>query len=139
MYKSVVRPSTLYGAETWAVKKDQEKTLEVAEMKMLRWMCGLCGVTRLDRIRNKVIRRKVRVVEISKKMQERRLQWFGHVEREERSGSRAMGRPKKTWRNCVIEDMREKGVTAAEAQDEPLGLGRDRLKTSTLLEREKTE
>ena len=30
----------MYGAETWAVKKAQEKKLDVAEMRMLRWMNG---------------------------------------------------------------------------------------------------
>lgn len=43
----------MYGVETWAVNKDQEKRMEVTEMKMLKWMCG---VTRLNRIRNEVIR-----------------------------------------------------------------------------------
>lgn len=41
------------GVETWAVNKDQEKRMEVTEMKMLKWMCG---VTMLNRIRNEVIR-----------------------------------------------------------------------------------
>ena len=31
VYKTVVRPATMYGAETWAVKKAQEKTLDVAK------------------------------------------------------------------------------------------------------------
>ena len=39
----------MYGAETWAVKKAQENKLDVADMRMLRWMTG---VTKLDRIRN---------------------------------------------------------------------------------------
>ena len=38
VYKTVVRPAMMYGAETWAVKKTQEKKLDVAEMRMLRWM-----------------------------------------------------------------------------------------------------
>ena len=45
--------SNVYGAETWAVKKVHDKKMEVAEMKMLRWMCD---VTRLDKIRNEKIR-----------------------------------------------------------------------------------
>ena len=49
VYKTVVRPAMMYGAETWAVKKAQEKKLDVAEMRMLRWMSG---VTKLDIIRN---------------------------------------------------------------------------------------
>lgn len=48
VYRTVVRPAMMYGAETWPVKKEQEKKLDVAEMKMLRWMCG---VTKMDKIR----------------------------------------------------------------------------------------
>ena len=44
--------------ETWAVKKAHEKKMKVAEIKMLRWMCG---VTRLDKIRNKKIRGSTKV------------------------------------------------------------------------------
>uniref|UniRef100_A0A8D9A949 Endonuclease-reverse transcriptase n=1 Tax=Cacopsylla melanoneura TaxID=428564 RepID=A0A8D9A949_9HEMI len=78
VYKTVVRPAMMYGAETWAMKKIHEKRLEVAEMRMLRWSCG---VTRMDRIRNEVIRNKLRVTEVTKKIQERRMQWYGHVMR----------------------------------------------------------
>ena len=49
VYRTVVRPTLMYGAETWALKKAQEKKLDVAEMRMPRWMCG---VTKLDKIRN---------------------------------------------------------------------------------------
>ena len=56
--------------ETWAVKKAQEKNLDVAEMRMLRWMNR---VTKLDKIRNEINKRTVNVGEISKKLQESRL------------------------------------------------------------------
>ena len=46
---SVIRPAMIYGAETWDTTKRQEKRIEVTEMRMLRWMCG---VTRKDNIRN---------------------------------------------------------------------------------------
>ena len=64
-YRTVVRPALLYGAETWALKKAQEKKLEVAEMRMLRWMCG---VTKLDKIRNKRIRGTTKVGESTQKV-----------------------------------------------------------------------
>ena len=76
VYKTVVRPAMMYGAETWAVKKAQEKKLDVAEMRMLRWMSG---VAKLDRIRNERIIGTTMVGEISKKVQESRLKWYGHV------------------------------------------------------------
>ncbi|XP_060173953.1 uncharacterized protein LOC132604455 [Lycium barbarum] len=51
-YKVVVRPAMLYGAECWPVKKSHVQKMKVAEMRMLRWMCGHA---RSDRIRNEVI------------------------------------------------------------------------------------
>ena len=72
----VVRLAMVYSAETWAMKKAHEKKLDVAEMRMLRWMSG---VTKLDRIRNEGIRGTTKVGEISKNVQESRLKWYGHV------------------------------------------------------------
>ena len=40
-YNTVVRTAMMYGAETWTVKKTQEKKLDVAEKMVLRWMCGI--------------------------------------------------------------------------------------------------
>ena len=61
-----------YGAEIWALKKAQENKLEVAEVRMLRWMCG---VTKLDNIRNERMGETTQVGEIAKKVRERRLKW----------------------------------------------------------------
>ena len=63
VYRTVVRPTLMYGAETWALMKAQEKKLEVAEMRMIRRMCR---VTKLDKIRNERIRGKTKVGEIHK-------------------------------------------------------------------------
>ena len=76
VYKTVVRPAMIYGADTWAVKKAHEKKLDVVEMRMLTWMSG---VTKMDRIRNERIRGPTKVEEISKKVPESRLKWYGHV------------------------------------------------------------
>ena len=122
----MVRPALIYGAETWAAKKAHEKKLDVAEMRMLRWMCG---VTKLDMIPNTRIREMTKVGEISGKVQEKRLKWFGHVMRREEDyigkrvlgmevqGKRKRGRPKWRWIDKIKEDMREKGMVAAQAQD----------------------
>ena len=68
VYKTVVRPALLYGAEICATTKGQEARLEVNGMRMLRWMCG---VTRRDKIRNEHIRGTTRVVQASKKITEK--------------------------------------------------------------------
>ena len=65
VYTTDVRPAMMYGAETWAVTKAQEKKLAGAEMRMLRWMSG---VTKLERIRNERISGTAKVGEISKKV-----------------------------------------------------------------------
>ena len=80
VYRTVARPALVYGADIWALKKAQEKKLEVAEMTMLRCMCR---VTKLDNIRNERIRGTTKVGKITKKVQERRLKWYGHVMRRE--------------------------------------------------------
>nr|XP_016457727.1 PREDICTED: uncharacterized protein LOC107781524 [Nicotiana tabacum] len=46
-------------------------------MRMLRW---ICGHTRIDKIRNEVIRERVGVVPIEDKMRETRLRWFRHIQ-----------------------------------------------------------
>ncbi|XP_063588293.1 uncharacterized protein LOC134765515 [Penaeus indicus] len=38
--ETLVRPAIMSGAEMWPIKKDQERRLDVAEKRMLRWMCG---------------------------------------------------------------------------------------------------
>ena len=109
------------------MKKAHEKKMEVAEMAILRWTCA--GVTRLDKIRNEKIRGTTKVGEISKKVQKRRMRWYGHVMRRdaeyvgkrvmgiEVQGSRRRERPKKRWTDCVKDDLREKGLSGEEVYE----------------------
>lgn len=63
------------GAEKWPMKKKHEDIINVAEMRMLKW---ICGGTRRDKIQNTKIRRTVKMTEVtkvSKKVQERRNSW----------------------------------------------------------------
>jgi len=36
-----VQSSMLHGSETWPIKKNNEVALQQAEMRMVRWMCGI--------------------------------------------------------------------------------------------------
>uniref|UniRef100_A0A914WJ69 Reverse transcriptase domain-containing protein n=1 Tax=Plectus sambesii TaxID=2011161 RepID=A0A914WJ69_9BILA len=104
VYRSVVRPALLYGCECWATTKKDEQRMKTTEMRMLCWMCGL---TRLDRVQNEVVRRMVGMAEITDKMQEGPIWWFGHVtcrpenyirnvtQKIKVEGRRPRGRPKK--------------------------------------------
>ena len=105
-YRMVVRPTLLYGTECWANKKQNIQKMNVAEMQMLRLMCGK---TRKDKVRNKDIRCQVRIAPIEDKLRENRLWWFSHIRRRSRDalvkrmkkidiaqGKKLRGRPKMT-------------------------------------------
>lgn len=40
LYRKVVRPVMLYGAQRWAIKKQHVHKMGVTEMRILRCMCG---------------------------------------------------------------------------------------------------
>ncbi|KAI5092844.1 hypothetical protein C0J45_17235 [Silurus meridionalis] len=97
-----------------ALSKRQEVELEVAELKMLRF---LLGVTRMDKIRNEFIRVTAHVGCFGDKVREARLRWFGHVQRRDMNyigrrmlrmeppGRRKRGRPRRRFMDVVREDM----------------------------------
>ena len=124
-HRTVVRPAMLYGEGAASMKMTEEK-MNIVEMKILRWMSG---VTREGRIRNEYIRGSTKVTELSKKIQEGRLRWYGHLLRRceyhvgkhtmniEVLGRRQRGRPRKRWRDCVREDLIMKGIDENEAHN----------------------
>lgn len=77
-YRTTVRPAMLYGAECWPTKRRHVQQLGVAEMRMLRRMCGHA---RKDRVQNDHIRDRVGVAPIEEKLVQHRLRWFGHIQR----------------------------------------------------------
>ena len=99
----------MYGLEKVGTTKTEEAELNVAEMKMLRFALG---VTRKDRIKNEHIRGTVKVGQISRKVRESRLRWYGHVKSREDAyagkrvlemelpGKRKVGRPKRRVHGC---------------------------------------
>jgi hypothetical protein len=68
----------MYGAECWATKGQQIQKMSVAEMRMLRW---ICGHTKKHRIRNDDIWDKLGVAPIQEKLVQYYLRWFGHIQR----------------------------------------------------------
>ena len=55
-----------------------ERHLHVAEMRKLR---GMCGVTRMDKVRNEYIRGSLKVAPVTEKLCGNRLSWYEHVMR----------------------------------------------------------
>ena len=119
------------------MKKEQGNNLDVAEMKMLRWMCE---VTELDRIRNEIIRgttkmgelitkvhvkmvgrhggKRVVVMDVPGKIKKRgpKRRWTDSV-KHDLTEKRRKGRPKRRWTDSVQHALTENGLSGEQAQD----------------------
>ena len=126
-YRTAIRPAILYGAECWAPKRSHIDKLNVAEMRMLRWMSG---ITRRDRIRNEYIRESLGVAPLGEKLRECRLRWYGHMQRRPldapvrrlegihvNDAKRGRGRPKRTWMELIRKDLTLLSLTKEVAQN----------------------
>jgi len=71
-----VRISVLHGSETWSVRKENVVSLQRAEMRMVRWMCG---VKLKDRLPCKELRERLGIDDIALVLQQNKLRWYGHV------------------------------------------------------------
>jgi len=70
----------LHGSETWPVRKENEVAFQGAQMRMVRWMCG---VKLPDRVRSKKLKERLRLGDIILVLKQNRLPWYGHVLRKE--------------------------------------------------------
>ena len=90
LYEGVIVPTALYGAEVWGMRSAERRKVNVLQMKCLR---NLVGVSRMDRVRNKEVRRRAGIErELASRADQRVLKWFGHMERmdEHRLGRRVL-------------------------------------------------
>jgi hypothetical protein len=102
----------------------------------MRFLRKIEGRTRMDRIRNKIIRETAGVQPIQEYVERSQLRWYGHVNRMDdkrivtrvcearETGKSPKGRPRKTWRKGLQEVTRQKGVTWKEVER----IGKDREK-----------
>ena len=119
IYKACVQSVLTYGTETWVMKKANLQSLERTERMMVRWMCE---VSLKDRKRSVDLYSLLGVQSMAEVVRQGRLRWFGHVECKSGddwvsacrnvvvAGVRCVGRGRKTWRECVEDDMDELGL-----------------------------
>jgi len=102
----------LHGSETWHVRKENVVALLRAEMRMVRWMCG---VKLKDRFPSKELRERLCIDDITLVLQQNKLQWYVHVLQKdddlvkkcmeyELKGPRRRGRTKRIWTEIVEKD-----------------------------------
>ena len=106
VFKSLYYPTLTYGHEIWVLNERLSSRVQAAEMRYLR---GVAGVRRIDRVRNSVIRLGLGVEPLLQKVSRSQLRWFGHVLRmpsnrlvgqvylAQPTGRRPRGRPRNRW------------------------------------------
>ena len=120
IYNSIVKSIITYGSEVWQLKERSKRLLEATEMDFWRRSAGR---SKRDRVRNEEIREIMNVTHtIVDDISVNQLKWYGHVQRmnEERlpkqvlnwapHGRRKRGRPRKSWREGIDREIREKGL-----------------------------
>ena len=119
IYSACVQSVLIYGTETWAMKADDLSSLERTERMMVRWMCG---VSLKDRKRSEDLCNLLGINRVADVVRRGRLRWFGHLERKSVDdwvsscrrlvveGARGQGRGRKTWEQCVKDDMELLGL-----------------------------
>ena len=123
LYKTIIRPTVIYGAETWTVTSRIEKMLMTWERKILRKIYGPKKENGQWRIKtNTELITKYKSQDIVTVIKIRRLEWLGHVIRmnETRSvkkifegkleGRRGRGWSRLRWINDVEDYLRKLGV-----------------------------
>jgi len=115
----------MHGSETWPMKVEHELKMNHTEMSMIRWMCE---VKLNERKKSDELRELLGLEPVSLMIKKSRLRWFGHVERKddtdwvrrcitwEVEGIRQRGRPKKTWWDCVKNNMESLNRSQNDAQ-----------------------
>ena len=115
LYGALILPIATYGSESWTTRRKEIDALLVFEMKCLR---AILRITRSDRLRNIMIRKKLNISEtIEDIVLKRRLRWFGHVVRNtstlnssyklDFNKKRPRGRPPKRWSDGIREQCGE--------------------------------
>ena len=124
LFSSNVRSSMLHGTETWPMTSAALHRLCRNDRAMIRW---ICGVKPSDDPSMDDLHAKLGICDLAILVRERRLRRFGHVMRSNGginrvrsrpvSGRKGPGRPKKTWEECVNQDLKVSGLSEAGTQD----------------------
>ena len=122
IYKACVQSVMVYGSETRAMKTEDKQKSMRTEASMMQQMCGISLKKHLS---NEALREDC----VSDLVRRSRLRWFGHVVRKDDQqwvkkcmdfkvdGSAGRGRPRKSWLECVNDDMKKFGLKKEMAHD----------------------
>ena len=76
VFVACVMPCFLYGCESWSLKLEEKRKLDVAQKKMER---AMLGISRIDRIRNDVVAERTRLPRVTEVAWKRKVEWAWKV------------------------------------------------------------
>ena len=80
VYSSCVRCAMLHASETWPLTKTNLQRLQRNDRAMIRQICSIKPED-VARVRSSELLAKLQLEDLDLILRERRLRWFGHVER----------------------------------------------------------
>lgn len=127
IFTAIVESILTYASETWTMNSCLYSKVQAVEMDFWR---RCLKVTRLDKIRNEVVRQRMDVgTSVNERIGARRLRWYGHVRRMSDEswpnrildwvppGRRRRGRPRNRWMEGVQEEMAGRGLQEEDWMD----------------------
>ena len=130
VHSSFVRSAMLHASETWPLTKPNLQHLQRNDRAMIRQICNV----RLQDVvttRSNELLARLGTEDLVLILKERRLCWYGHVERSNGAvktafhiqveGKHGPGRPKMTWKQLTERDCREWKLSAINPHDRICG------------------
>ena len=126
VYSSCVRSAMLHASETWPLTKPNLQRLQRNDRAMIRQICNVRPQDIVTTRSNELLVR-LGIEDLDLILKERRLRWYGHVERSNGAiktafdiqvdGKHGPGRPKMTWKQLTERDCREWKLSAINPHD----------------------
>ena len=126
VYSSCVQSTMLHASETWPLTKPNLQRLQRNYRAMIRQICNVRPQDIVTTRSNELLVR-LGFEDLDLILKERRLRWYGHVERSSGAvktafdiqvdGKHGLGRPKMTWKQLTERDCREWKLPAISPHD----------------------
>ena len=121
VYSSCVQSAMLHASETWPLTKLNLQRLQQNDRAMIRQICNVRPQDIVTTRSNELLVR-LGMEDLDLILKERRLWWYGHVERSSGAIKTAFniqvdGRPKRTWKQLTERNCREWKLSAINPHD----------------------
>ena len=126
VYSTCVRSAMLHASETWPLTKPNLQRLQRNDRAMIRQICNVKPEDAAT-VRSNELLAKLGLEDLNLILREKRLRWFGHVERSssaikcasdiEVEGKRGPGRPKMSWKELAKKDRKEWKLNRVDPHD----------------------